>query len=272
MSATLAFDRLAPSYDSLTDGELFTLMRRRTHDVFLRWFRPGCRVLEIGCGTGRDTAFLTRHGIRVVACDPSEAMVSRTLGRLANEGASDRATVMPCGLENLRTFLDALGEREAFDGFVSNFGALNCVECLMPLRELAAEALRPGGAVLLNLMGRTCVIEAVYFALTGRGNLVRRRQADGAVQIPVAGVNVAAFYHRTRELKTMLGPNLRLARVTGIGVAIPPPYLEPRWTTLPRFTRARLADVDAFISTWPPFNRLGDHILLQFVKRRSPHA
>ncbi len=242
MSATLAFDRLAPSYDSLTDGELFTLMRRRTHDVFLRWFRPGCRVLEIGCSTGR------------------------------NEGASDRATVMPCGLENLRTFLDALGEREAFDGFVSNFGALNCVECLMPLRELAAEALRPGGAVLLNLMGRTCVIEAVYFALTGRGNLVRRRQADGAVQIPVAGVNVAAFYHRTRELKTMLGPNLRLARVTGIGVAIPPPYLEPRWTTLPRFTRARLADIDGVISTWPPFNRLGDHILLQFVKRRSPHA
>src|SRR5687768_16095630 len=146
----LAFDRLASQYDAIAEGELFTLMRRRTHDAFLRWFQPGCRVLDIGCGTGLDTAFLAAHGVRVVACDPSEAMVGRTLSRLASQGDSSRTTVMPSGLHNVEMFLDALGEREPFDGIVSNFGALNCVQYLEPLNALARQSLRPGGAVILG--------------------------------------------------------------------------------------------------------------------------
>src|SRR5688572_28337141 len=137
-AATLAFDRLAPEYDALAEGEIFRLLRRRTHAAFLRWLRPGCRVLEIGCGTGLDTVFLAAHGIRVVACDPSEAMVSRTLSRLANDGFAHRATVMPCGLQDLEPFLNALDQEEGFDGIVSNFGALNCVERLEPLGVLAS--------------------------------------------------------------------------------------------------------------------------------------
>jgi ubiquinone/menaquinone biosynthesis C-methylase UbiE len=77
-AATLAFDRLAPEYDALANGEIFQLLRRRTHETFARRFRPGARVLEIGCGTGLDTAFLANAGVRVVACDPSEAMVGRS--------------------------------------------------------------------------------------------------------------------------------------------------------------------------------------------------
>src|SRR5688500_1755244 len=175
MNATmLAFDRLASQYDAIAEGELFTLMRHRTHDVFLRWFQPGCRVLEIGCGTGLDTAFLASQGVRVVACDPSEAMVGRTLSRLASEGASAQAQVMPCGLQNLAMFLEALSDREPFDGIVSNFGALNCVDRLDPLGQLASTVLRPGGAVLLGLMGRHCVVEATYFALSGRRDQLHR--------------------------------------------------------------------------------------------------
>jgi SAM-dependent methyltransferase len=272
VSTTLAFDRLAPQYDALADGELFRLMRHRTHTVFMQWFRPGFRVLEIGCGTGLDTAFLATHGIRVVACDPSEAMVGRTLSRLASEGASAEATVMPCGLENLALFLDALGENEPFDGIVSNFGALNCVECLHPLSQVASKALRPGGAVLLGLIGRNCAAEAIYFTLTGRRDQIGRRRADGAVRVPVAGVDVVTYFHRTSEVMTVLSPELTLKAVTGIGVAIPPPYLETRWQTLPSFVRARVAGVDALLASCPPFNRLADHVMLQFVKNRTAHA
>lgn len=272
MSTTLAFDRLAPQYDALADGELFRLMRRRTHAVFTRWFRAGYRVLEIGCGTGLDTAFLALQGIHVVACDPSESMAGRTLGRLASEGVSARAKVMPCGLENLAMFLDALGERQPFDGIVSNFGALNCVECLHPLSQLVSQALRPGGAVLLGLMGRHCAAEAIYFTLTGRRGQLSRRKADGAVRVPVGGVEVTTYFHRTSEVMAALAPELRLKAITGIGVAIPPPYLEPRWQTLPPFLRARIADVDAVLASCPPFNRLADHVMLQFVKNRGGHA
>lgn len=266
MNTTLAFDRLAPHYDALADGELFRIMRRRTHRIFMRWFRPGQRVLEIGCGTGLDTAFLASHGVTVVACDPSEAMVGRTLSRLANEDASACATVMPCGLQNLEMFLDALDERRPFDGIISNFGALNCVERLDPLAEIAAKFLRPGGAVLLGLMGRHCAAEAIYFTLSGRRDQIRRRHADGAVRVPVAGVEVPTYFHRTADVVSTLSRAVQLKAIAGIGVALPPPYLEPRWQTLRPFLRAGIASVDAMLTPWPPFNRLADHVLLQFVR------
>lgn len=271
-AATLAFDRLAPDYDALAEGEIFRLLRRRTHAVFLRWLPSGCRVLEIGCGTGLDTSFLVAHGMRVVACDPSEAMVSRTLSRLATDGGLDRATVMPCGLQDLEPFLTALNEEEGFDGIVSNFGALNCVERLEPLGTLAARILRPGGALILGLMGRHCAVETMYFTLRKRRDLARRRRAPGAVVVSVAGIDVPTFYHRVNEVRTAMGPDFDLEATTGIGVAVPPPYLESRWQTLPAALRDTIAGLDRAIAAWPPFNRLGDHLLLQFTKRRSAHA
>lgn len=273
MTAVQAFDRLASQYDALADGELFQLMRRRTHASFLHWLQPGVRVLEIGCGTGLDTAFLVRNGVRVVACDPSEAMVGRTLRRLACDRVGPgRATVMPCGLQHLAQFLDTLGEQEPFDGIVSNFGALNCVECLEPLGAVTRRFLRPGGVMLLGLMGRSCALEAAYFAFSGRRQLIQRRRARGAVPVAVAGFDVPTFYHRARDVSAALGSDLTLAAVTGVGVAIPPPYFEPRWQTFPPFVRSTLAHLDAAIAGWPGFNRLGDHILLRFVKRRSAHV
>lgn len=271
-AATLAFDRLAPEYDTLAHGEIFRLLRARTHETLARWFPAGCRVLEIGCGTGLDTEFLVNRGVRVVACDPSEEMVSRSLRRLASSPHRDRATVMPCGLQDAGPYLDALDEGRGFDGIVSNFGALNCVEDLSPLRDLAVRFLRPGGAVILGLMGRSCAIEAAYFLATGQRRLATRRRGAGAISVSVAGLQVPTFYHRIDALREVLGPTLSLESIGGIGVAIPPPYLEPRWQQLPAAFRDLIARVDGAISWLPPFNRLGDHVLLQFVKQRSNHA
>ena len=83
--ARVAFDRLAADYDTLTGGEIFQLLRGRTHRIFAQCFPAGSRVLEIGCGTGPDTQFLASRGVRVVACDPSEEMVGRTLRRLSRD-------------------------------------------------------------------------------------------------------------------------------------------------------------------------------------------
>ena len=59
---------------------------------------------------------------------------------------------------------------------------------------------------------------------------------------------------------------VKLAAIHGVGVTIPPPYLEPRWQTLPRPVRSALKTVDGWVAGWPPFNRVGDHVLLRFLK------
>jgi SAM-dependent methyltransferase len=269
-ASTLAFDRLAPTYDTLSAGDAFAHQRRQTHAAFAKWLRPGCRVLEVGCGTGADTEFLARTGLSVIACDPSEAMLSRTKRRLAHAGLGDRAGILVCGLQELPAFLDALDHAEGFDAIVSNFGALNCVEHLAPLGEVAKRHLRPGGAVVLGLMGRTCAWEMCYFAVRGRGSLAARRRRSG-VTVPVAGVDVPTFYHRTGDVRAALGGEFTLDAALGIGVVVPPPYLESRWQRVPAPIRRFTARVDRIVSPWPGINQLGDHTLTRWVKSRA-HA
>jgi SAM-dependent methyltransferase len=270
-AASIAFDRLAPEYDALAGGEIFQLLRAQTHRVFGRRFQPGSRVLEIGCGTGVDTQFFASRGVSVVACDPSEEMVSRTLRRLAHEGLDEHSTVVPCGVEDLQAYLEALGLSPRFDGIVSNFGALNCVPNLAPLAALVRQNLEPGGAVVLGLMTRICVLEAAYFVATRRPRLVGRRLGNCPVNVAVAGVQVPTYYHRVRDVIETLGRDVGLESVVGIGVAIPPPYLEARWRRLPRRLRVMVNTLDGWLSPWPPFNRLGDHMLLCFT-REPAHA
>ena len=270
-AATRAFDRLAVAYDGLSGGEIFHLLRQRTHRAFARHLDRGARVLEIGCGTGLDTTYLASRGCHVVACDPSEEMVTRTMRRLVHDGLETRTTVMPCGLQDLQAFLDALAPHERFDGIISNFGALNCVNHLAPLGAVVRCHLRPGGTVLLGVMTRICAVEALYFAATRRPRLAMRRLGPGAVRVPVAGIDVPTFYHGISEVCAALGNEVRLCEIEGLGVVVPPPYLEPRWQGLPRSVRTAVMAVDQWLAPWPPFNRLGDHVLLRFLKD-GPHA
>lgn len=267
MTVPQAFDRLAPSYDALTGGEAFRHQRRQTHEAFARWLRPGCRVLEIGCGTGADTEYLARAGLRVIACDPSAGMLCQARRRVARAAVGDRVAMLPCGLEDLPRFLDALDHGQGFDAVVSNFGALNCVRSLAPLSAIVRHV-RPGGAVVLGLMGRACLWESLYFAARGRPALAsRRRQRE--VVVPVAGIDVPTFYHRTREVRDVLGPSFTLDAVMGIGVVVPPPYLESRWQQVPPGLRRAAAGLDRLVASWPILNQLGDHILSCWVKGRA---
>lgn len=269
--ATVAFDRLAPTYDALVSGEAFQHQRAQTHAAFRRWIKPGFRVLEIGCGTGLDTAFLAAIGARVVACDPAEEMLSRTRRRIAAAGNGDRVGLLSCGLQELPQFLDALDRSEGFDAVVSNFGALNCVPSLDPLGIVACRHLRPGGAVILGLIGRMCPWEMLYFAARGEQRQAVRRRAS-QVAVAVAGVDVPTFYHRRSCVHSALGAGFSLHSAVGIGVAVPPPYLEPRWQQVPTVIRRAAATVDRVSASWPLLNRLGDHTLTRWVKSRVSHG
>lgn len=270
-TARLAFDRLASSYDGLVSREAFQLQRRQTHRLLSRWIRSGFRVLEIGCGTGIDTEFLAGIGARVVACDPSEEMLSRAKRRIAVAGHGDRISILSCGLRDVPQFLDALDHSEGFDAIVSNFGALNCASSLEPLGVIGRRHLRAGGTMAIGLLGRHCLWETIYFTARGDREKASRRRAARA-DVPVAGIDVPTFYHRTSDIAAALGDGFVRDAVIGVGVMVPPPYLEPRWRQLPAAVRRAAAGVDRIAGAWPIVNQLGDHTLSRWVKRRLPHG
>lgn len=48
------------------------------YNEFEKHLKPGCRILDLGCGSGRDSRYFTNKGYDVVAVDPSTAMCKKT--------------------------------------------------------------------------------------------------------------------------------------------------------------------------------------------------
>lgn len=265
-AAARAFDRLAPRYDAACAGPLFVRMRERVHATLAGAFAPGARVLEIGCGSGADTAFLSARQVHVVAADPAPGMIARARERLAGLPARGSVQFLRCGLNEVEAHL---APPAAFDGIFSDFGALNCVPRLSALGPLAARRLKPGGRVIVCLLSPTCAMEIGWFLLRGQPRRAFRRLGRPPVMVDVEGVGVPTYYHRVRDVEAALGQGFALRRVTGLSVWVPPPYLESRWSALPRPARRALAAIDAALSPHWPFNRLGDHVLMEFEDARG---
>ena len=123
----------------------------------------------------------------------------------------------------------------------------------------------------IGLIGRSCLWETLYFSARGDRARAARRRAP-SVSVPVAGIDVPTFYHRASDVGAALGDQFTCETTIGIGVLVPPPYLEARWQQVPHSIRRAAAGVDRLIGSWPIVNRLGDHTLTRWVKRRMSRA
>jgi 2-polyprenyl-3-methyl-5-hydroxy-6-metoxy-1,4-benzoquinol methylase len=105
------------------------------YDRFLRHVRPGSRILDAGCGVGRDTLAFARRGYDVVAFDAAEEMVKLTHSRAGGHAAV-----------HLTRFED-VEWRGGFDGIWACASLLHVPEAsFLTVAARLAEALRPGGA------------------------------------------------------------------------------------------------------------------------------
>jgi len=64
---------------------------------------------------------------------------------------------------------------------------------------------------------------------------------------------------------TVIDPSFALVSWRGIGVALPPSWMEPAFHDRPSAVRL-LTTVDRWLGTLPVFRGLADHILLRFVR------
>lgn len=69
---------------------------------FLAYLKPGARILDFGCGSGRDTRYFLDRGFETDATDGSEELVS-----IASEYT---------GIEVRQMYFQNLNENEAYDG------------------------------------------------------------------------------------------------------------------------------------------------------------
>jgi len=260
------FDAVAEQYDAtFTLSGIGLAQRRAVWKELARTFRCGERTLEIGCGTGVDACFLASRGVRVVACDSSSQMVAVTARRVQEGGLQKFVHPILLRAENL----SAVAANPLFDGAFSNFGVLNCIENLREFAGGLARLLKPGASVVLCWMGRYCAWEMIwYFAEGKRDKAFRRLKRDGVTAKLAEGAFVHVQYPSVHELSRAFAPDFRLKSVKGIGVAVPPGYVEPWARRHP--TLLRLCErADMVLGRFPVARIFADHVLVR-LERREP--
>ena len=255
------FDAIAERYDeTFTTSKVGQAQRTSVWRELEKVFRPGHRVLEIGCGTGVDACFLANRGIKVVACDSSPTMIRVATRRVAEGGKISLVEPRLLAAENISTFRSG----DPFDGAFSNFGALNCVEDLQQFAKDLAILLKPGASALLCLMGPCCLWEvAWYFAHGNLGKAFRRFHRSGVTARLAEGVTVRVQYPSIRSLDSIFAPEFRLVSIKGIGVSVPPSYIENLANRFPRLFKLGVR-ADSLLGQCPGIRVCADHVLLQY--------
>jgi ubiquinone/menaquinone biosynthesis C-methylase UbiE len=258
------FDALAESYDhEFTFSKIGQAQRSAVWKELGRTFRSGDRVLEIGCGTGIDACFLAERGVKVVACDSSPAMVRMAARRIRERGANTNTIDLRLlTAENLAGF-----QHEAlFDGVFSNFAALNCIEDLHAVGDNLGRLLKPGGTALLCFFGPRCFWEVFWYLLKANPRKAFRRWQSASVTAKLApGARVQVRYYRVRSLARIFAPSLRLRSWSGIGLMVPPSYVETAARRFPALLK--LAERgDRLLARCPVIRGFSDHVLLKLER------
>ena len=256
-AAARAFDSIAEQYDRMfTHSAIGRAQRDAVWEVVPRTFRTGNRILELNCGTGEDAFFLSRLGMNVHACDASENMIAVARRRQAVEAPHSAVEFELLATEELSD-LERLPQ---FDGVLSNFGGLNCLRDLSGFGYRLGRLVRTGGCALLCVCSRICAWELAWFLCQGKIDRAFQRIGGRATAL-LNGLAVDVHYPTVQDISSAMSPWFALRRCQGIGVTVPPSYLED-WARSHRGTLGIMRSVDRSISGWPGFRVVGDHILL----------
>lgn len=267
-----AFSRAAPLYDA--DEEINVMARwarKRSLSVLLKAFKPGDRVLEIGCGTGIEAVFLARRGIQVVATDAAPGMIAAVSAKLAEGGSAHdlEGMIEPvlCPAQDLADLVTRYGE-SAFDGVYSSMGPLNCIPDLQPVADALTKLVRPGGRVVLGLLNRYCAWETLWYARALQPKLAFRRwggEAEATSRADWQEEKFTCYYWNRSVIERAFEPNFRVAKREGLPWLMPPLYLDGLIKRAPRLFKV-LSKMDRrFAHVWPAYD-IGDHLLIQFER------
>jgi SAM-dependent methyltransferase len=264
-SNSLPFDLIADSYDeTFTDTFVGRAQRRQVWEVTDRHFQAGDRVLEINCGTGVDALHLAQRGVRVLACDSSPRMVGRARRRVQSARLGHAVDLRILATEGIAQ----LELKGPFDGVLSNFAGLNCIQDLSPVARNLARLLKPGGKAVICLFGSCCLWEiAWHLAHANASKAFRRFRRRGTLAHLAGDTTVHVHYPTVRQVRRIFDPHLSLKAWKGIGIAVPPSYLGFLPARLPGFLQAA-EKVDPWLGRCPGIRGWADHILLTFEKGR----
>jgi hypothetical protein len=142
---------------------------------------------------------------------------------------------------------------------------LNCVEDPAAFGRFASGVLRPGGSMVLVVMGAFYPLEFAVNLARGRFRAAFRRRF-GRTGARVDGVDFPVRYHGLGRLRRALGPAFDLERSESFGLVSPSPELGHLGERFPDVFR-RLEPFDAWLGRQRVVSGFGDHYLSVWTYR-----
>lgn len=222
--AVAAYDSLATRFDDLWSGNPLLEYSARVSEELLESSMAGrSRLLELGCGTGRETLRLAAMGKEVVACDVSKASLE-VLERKAHErNLQSRIETHELPASKLSS-LESEFPVGTFDGAYSSFALhyeRNLEEVPAPLSRL----LKPRAPFLCSLYNRQCLMEWLLMAPFLIPEKALRR-LEGRMNVTIEDVEATLWSRSPSEVARIFAPRFALVQNWAIPAVLPPPYLQ----------------------------------------------
>lgn len=249
--ATDVFERQAPRYDDVARSALGRALRTRVHRVVEPLVRADSSVLDLGCGTGIDAAWLASRVGSVLAVDPSPAMVGRAAERC---GSLSNVTVRRGDVDAPNDLLAGSGPH---DLVLANFGVVNCIDDWDRFGARLRDLLVAGGHAVIVTMPRWCPVELAVGIVSMNRSLLRRRVGRSDYE----GRSVR--YASARTFARHMAPALELVACESLGLALPPFEQRGLVENRPRLL-ATLAAADRALAGPGGWLGVGDHQIAVF--------
>lgn len=235
-------------------------MREIVHKVYLNYFKEGNELLELNAGTGIDALFLSGHGIRVFATDISGKMIDIIKEKVKNQKAENLIEAKLCSFDDINTI-----RKNNFDGIISNFGGLNCINDFKKLSEGLSSKIKQGGKFIAVVMNRTCPWEILYYAMHIDFKNVFRRAKEEGIEAALGNELVKTYYFAPAQFGGFFEKQFKVKRIYTLGLFTPPPFLIGIYRRLTPIVKIFMK-IDELLKGIFPFNRMGDHFIIIMEK------
>lgn len=188
-----AMDRSTFQYYQSNAGKLAhcyeTADVKELHKRLLEIFSSGSKLLEIGCGSGREAAFLLSRGYKVYCIEPSLHMIEEALCYHPElEGRIFEGSV-PYYLPEkiIKTYANRHAIEGEYDGIYAIASLMHLTKDQLPAAlELLHSGLKPGGRLLFSVPLTRPDIETSGYDSKGRYFLLLPEE-EWSVQLQTAG-------------------------------------------------------------------------------------